>query len=86
MRKRPQSGFIKLQNRDIPKHSSILANMYYYGRGVDKDDKVAVKWFHKAAEQGHTEAQDYVDHIEAIGKKASDFTLQTLTDDRFQPC
>ena len=60
-----------------------LGYMYYYGRGVDEDDKVAVKWFHKAAEQGHAEAQDYVDQIEAIGKKASDFTLQTLTDERF---
>ena len=42
-----------------------------------------MKWFHKAAEQGYPEAQDYVDQIEAIEKKASDFTLQTLTGERF---
>lgn len=60
-----------------------LGLMYYHGLGVDENEKEAAKWFRKAAEQGHPEAQDYVDRIEVIGKKASDFTLQTLTGKRF---
>ena len=32
--------------------------MYYYGIGDDDEDEVlAVKWWRKAAEQGHAEAQ-----------------------------
>ena len=30
---------------------------YYSGEGVRRDDQSAVKWFRKAAEQGHAEAQ-----------------------------
>jgi len=30
---------------------------YYSGKGVRRDDQSAVKWFRKAAEQGHAEAQ-----------------------------
>ena len=71
-----------------------LGYMYYYGRGVDEDKKEAAKWFRKAkkeaskwyrkaAEQGKIEAQDYVDQIGFIGENAPDFTLQTLTGERF---
>ena len=35
----------------------LLGFMYAKGRGVLEDDKEAVKWFRKAAEQGHAEAQ-----------------------------
>lgn len=31
--------------------------MYYFGHGIPKDYKEAVKWFLKAAEQGHAAAQ-----------------------------
>jgi uncharacterized protein len=31
--------------------------MYATGEGVPKDDAEAVKWFRKAAEQGHAKAQ-----------------------------
>ena len=32
--------------------------MYDNGRGVPQDDTEAVKWYRKAAEQGHAEAQN----------------------------
>jgi TPR repeat protein len=32
-------------------------NAYYFGRGVEKDYKEAVRWYTKAAEQGHNLAQ-----------------------------
>lgn len=36
----------------------MLGFMYAYGRGVEKDEVEAVKWYRMAAEQGHDEAQD----------------------------
>ena len=66
-----------------PSLQFYLGSMYYAQRGVDEDYKEAVKWFRKATVQGHPEAQNYVDQIEFIGEKAPDFTLQTLTGERF---
>lgn len=34
-----------------------LGMMYYKGRGLPKDSAEAMKWYRKAAEQGHAEAQ-----------------------------
>ena len=31
--------------------------MYVHGEGLPRDDKEATKWFRKAAEQGHAQAQ-----------------------------
>ena len=74
-RKAAEQGYLEAQ--------VFLGLMYYYGQGVYEDKKEALKWFRKAAEQGDSEAQNYVGQIESIGKKASDFTLQTLTGKRF---
>jgi len=38
----------------------FLGNMYQTGRGVTKNDTEAVKWFSKAAEQGHTGGQYFL--------------------------
>ena len=35
----------------------LLGNRYFNGDGVIEDDAEAIKWFHKAAVQGNTEAQ-----------------------------
>ena len=35
-----------------------LGCKYHFGRGVSVDDKEAVKWFRKAAEGGHADAQN----------------------------
>ena len=42
--------------------------MYANGRGVLKDDTEAVKWFHKAAEQGFVESQLTMGFMYANGK------------------
>lgn len=34
-----------------------LGFMYYFGRGFKCSEKQAAKWFKKAAEQGHVDAQ-----------------------------
>ena len=61
--------------------------MYYYGYGVEADDEEAEKWFRKAADQGHDDAQIFLRQIEknraAVGREAPDFTLQTLAGERF---
>ena len=61
--------------------------MYYYGYDVETDDTEAEKWFRIAADQGVQEAQIYLDQIKenrvAVGRAAPDFTLQTLTGERF---
>ena len=76
--------FRKAAEQGHPVAQYSLGVLYYHGQGVEEDEKEAVKWFRKAAEQGDSEAQNYVNLIEAaIGKKAPDFTLQTLTGERF---
>ncbi|MDR3357639.1 MAG: sel1 repeat family protein [Desulfovibrio sp.] len=41
--------------------------MYENGRGVTKDDAKAAKWFRKAAEQGHSDAQYDLGEMYATG-------------------
>ncbi|MBP5561341.1 MAG: SEL1-like repeat protein, partial [Muribaculaceae bacterium] len=35
----------------------LLGLSYYVGRGVAQEDREAVKWLRKAAEQGHADAK-----------------------------
>ena len=35
----------------------VVGAMYYTGNAVPQDEKLAVSWFRKAAEQGHPDAQ-----------------------------
>jgi len=42
--------------------------MYEKGRGVPQDDKTAVKWYRRAAEQGDAEAQGNLGAMYAFGK------------------
>ena len=52
------------ENFDIMAHSVqgdaqaqyAIGVCYYNGTGVDKDEKEAIKWYQKAAEQGHGQA------------------------------
>ncbi len=41
-----------------------LAKMYLDGDGVDKDESEALKWFRKAAEQGHAGAKENIRKLE----------------------
>jgi len=40
-----------------------LGLCYYYGIGVDKDEKTAIDWCKRAAEQGNQKAQEFLDEI-----------------------
>jgi hypothetical protein len=53
IKKFAESGYVDAQ--------LILGLKYLFGNGVPKDNDEAVKWLRKAAEQGETEAQVYLD-------------------------
>ena len=36
----------------------VLANMYYWGNGVEQSDAKAVRWWKRAADNGDAEAQE----------------------------
>jgi len=45
---------------DLNKYARLcFGEMYEYGRGVRRNDSTAVKWYRKAAEQGHADAHFY---------------------------
>jgi TPR repeat protein len=43
--------------------------MYGTGTGVPQDDDEAVKWYRKAAEQGHAVAKQRLDKLDKIKNK-----------------
>ncbi len=49
--------FCPLAKQGHAKAQHNLGVMYENGQGVPQDDAEAVKWYHKAAEQGHATAQ-----------------------------
>ena len=61
--------FQKLAERGHANSEFMLGAMYFYGKGVARDDAVAAIWFHKAALQGNATAQLAFGslHIRGIG-------------------
>ena len=51
-----------------------LGQMYYYGRGVPRDYKTAVKWYRLAAKQGYAKAQKNLGILE---KEIAKLKIQT---------
>ena len=54
-----------------PKHIDAQYNLgicYYCGKGVDRDEKKAVKWYTEAAEQGYARAQCSLGYCYEYGK------------------
>ena len=55
---------------------STLGLMYHYGKGVNQDHQLAVKWYRRAAEQGFAEAQYSLGTMYYLGKGVpKDFVL-----------
>lgn len=46
----------------------VVAECYLWGRGVEKDEAEAVKWFRKAAEQGDASAQTFLADCYLFGR------------------
>ena len=44
-----------------------LGYCYYFGQGVPKDYSEAVKWYRKAAEQGHEYAKERLQKLKEMG-------------------
>jgi hypothetical protein len=54
------AGKNNLANHQLPvdpKAQYKLGEKYYFGNGVEKDSEKAIKWYRKAADQGHAKAQ-----------------------------
>lgn len=49
--------FQRLAERGHPGSEFMLGAMYFYGKGVRRDDAAAAIWFHKAALKGNPNAQ-----------------------------
>ena len=47
---------------------SYMGSMYEQGRGVEKDEAEAVKWYRKAADQGDAGAQSIIGNVYAKGR------------------
>lgn len=47
---------------------SLLAEIYYHGRGVSRDDLEAIEWFRRAADQGNIVAQFHLGDIYTVGR------------------
>jgi TPR repeat protein len=51
------STFRELADTGTPEAEFMLGAMYFYGKGVVRDDVLAAIWFHKAANKGNANAQ-----------------------------
>lgn len=60
--------------------SYFLGWMYYYGKGVTKNDAEALKWFTKSEQQGMSEAHDMAIASRAGSKYSSTSTVQPIDD------
>ena len=54
------SGY-KAAERGLENAQFTVAVMFFYGQGVNVDKEKAKNWFKKAAQQGSSEAQKYLD-------------------------
>jgi TPR repeat protein len=57
-----------LAERGDARAQSLLAVMYYRGRGLPQDDRAAAAWFRRAAEAGDTAAQFYLGGMYSEGR------------------
>ena len=51
------TGFRGLADTGDPEAEFMLGAMYFYGKGVVRDDVLAAIWFHKSANKGNPNAQ-----------------------------
>ncbi len=63
-------GFTLAQkaDRDDAEIQFYIGKCYFQGNGVAKDEAEAVKWYRKAAEQGHVKAQNNLGMCYALGE------------------
>ncbi|MDP6688177.1 MAG: sel1 repeat family protein [Alphaproteobacteria bacterium] len=52
-----KSEFLHLAQRGHAGAEFMLGAMYFYGKGVQRDDAIAAVWFHKAAIKGNPSGQ-----------------------------
>ncbi|HZD24810.1 MAG TPA: tetratricopeptide repeat protein [Alphaproteobacteria bacterium] len=83
-------AFRRLARRGHDGAEFMLGAMYFYGKGVPRNDRFAAIWFHKAAIQGHPGSQLAFGslHIRGIGVQqnlAEAYKWLTIAADRGVP-
>ena len=58
---------------------SLVGQLYYRGRGVNRDDYQAANWFRRAAEQGEAAAQLYLGNMYAEGQGVPQDSAEAAT-------
>ena len=51
-----------------PESMFLLGVAYAQGRGVEKSDPTAARWFHQAAKRGHVRARTSMGYLYSIGR------------------
>jgi TPR repeat protein len=67
-----QAGFYQAET------AFILGQLYMQGRGIDKDEREAVKWFAKAIKLGHEPARQWLDKAAEGGDVSVQYLLGQL--------
>ncbi len=71
-------GLSSLAEQGNAKAQGNLGAMYANGQGVAKDEDQVVKWYHKAAEQGHARAFQGVRFLAEQGNVSAQFNLADM--------
>ncbi|MEO1019963.1 MAG: tetratricopeptide repeat protein [Pseudomonadota bacterium] len=58
---------IKAEDGD-PEAMFLLGIAYAEGRGVDRNDTAAARWFHQASRKGHSRAKTSMGYLYSIGR------------------
>ena len=69
----------KYANKGNAKAQFHLGIMYFMGQGVVQNYKTAVNWFKLAADQGHTEAQFYLNNRYGLENLECIYSLRRQT-------
>jgi uncharacterized protein len=62
-----------LAEQNNPRAQLRLGMMYYHGQGVTEDEKTALQWLTKAAEQGQRDAMFEIGNLYLVGHDAPKF-------------
>ena len=83
------SWYLKSAKKGDIQSQNIVANMYYFGDGVEKDYPEAFTWFEKLAKKGDVSAQSKIGEIYYFGqgvKRSYENAFKWYTKAAQKPC
>lgn len=74
---------LPLAVKGSPDAQYAIGYMYYYGKGIDRNEELAENWLHKAASKGQSHAiaalKELSENRKNLAKKAAEATTETET-------